>query len=237
MRRDLGPQRMIGHPGSGGAIPGVSTSQRDLRERATPVAGRSFRWKSAGPKPCSSPSAVAGPPPVRPPVLSNDVGINPECIDGSCIGNDRVEDRNLNNLTETVPAAGDWDTGIFGTADPGPPWPPPPWLDDVPLFSLRLLTLLRDCLTLSRHCTWTASRDTERRFRWCPERNFSKGTASFIIVTVGKVPDSAPFVWLVLEEKLKTRFRPTPCRSGEKRNFSKRSASFLIDTVGDERVW
>ena len=68
-------------------------------------------------------------------------------------------------------------------------------------------------------------------------RDFSKGTASFLTVTVGKVPDSAPFVWLVLVERLRRRFKPSPCRFGESRNFSERAASFLISTVGDERVW
>ena len=57
-------------------------------------------------------------------VLSNDVGINRECFDGSCIGNDGVEDRNSTNLTELVHVAGNGDTGIFGTAGPWPPWPP-----------------------------------------------------------------------------------------------------------------
>ena len=96
-------------------------------------------------------------------------------------------------------------------------------------FFPLLLTLPMDYLKLSRHCTKVASRDSERRFRCCI-RDFSKGTASFLTVTVGKVPDSAPFVWLVFVETLKSQLRPSPCRAGETRNFLERAASFLTDT-------
>ena len=96
------------------------------------------------------------------------------------------------------------------------------------------LTLSRDCLTLFRHGN---GRCSKRLLPVPGGAQLFEGDSIFLNRYCREGACPVPFVWLVLVEKLRTRFKPLPCRSVDKRNFSERSASFLISTVGDERVW